>query len=211
MKATRLGSNILLLEFKNKKEMNLSCFRITEFCEGPDSLKEKRFDVSHFVEEYSDETGYIKYFSYWEGHNFSKSQLEKWSDKHWPSLSDMELNILNASDSLPKDGYIISMVEGDKVTLRHELAHALFNQNEEYRNKALVIIDTINKPVYNSFELLLSQMNYNESVIKDEMHAYLTAFDKEEFDEEFPLLDTELKDQIVAFDNLFNEYNTFKY
>lgn len=186
MKITKLSNKRLLLEFPTRKEMTLSNFRISEFYEGKEGIKGCSWTPDKFIDLYSDENGRIEYFEFWEGFNYPVKSINDFycvfeSDVEDSRLSDREIKILEASKQIDKDGYIISCVEGDEITLKHETAHALFFENVEYRNKVTEIINTLDAETISKFRSHLFLMRYNEDVLIDEMQAYLIAFDDEEW------------------------------
>lgn len=218
MKATLITPTRLLLEFPTRKEMTLSCFRISEFKEGKPEIKGRYFTPDEFIDAYSDEKGDLDYFSYWEGFNFSKKNLLDFfiefchvGDAFFDSrlFSKREHRISVASIQLPEDGYIIAMVEGDEMTLKHETAHGLFFENEEYRKKATEIVNSLGEEVIEKYRThLVGEMDYNESVLIDEIHAYLVAFDQEEHDECFPsITEDDIYSNRANIQGLFDKFN----
>lgn len=214
MKSIKLNNKRLLLQFPTYREMNLSCFRITEFCEGPDSLKGKLFDAISFIDAYADSEGKLDYFYFWEGHNWSRLQMIEFVEneqKNGRKLSDREVAIVGASFDAEMDGngYIISIVEGDRGTLRHELSHGLFFDNEEYRNSAIEILKKLGSVTYSKYRNCLINKNYNETVMLDEMQAYLVAWDEEEWEEQFSSISySEIENQQKELSCLFDKHNT---
>jgi len=208
MKLTKLNNKKLLLEFPTRKEMTLSNFRISEFKEGKDGIKGMYFTVEKFIDIYSDEKGDIDFFSYWEGFNYSKKELSDF-DKLFNDKSEREIAIIEAAKEIDNDGYIICMEEGDEITLRHELSHGYFFDNEEYKNKATEIVKSLSQSVFNVYKNYLYQMDYNNENMIDEMHAYLVAYDKEEWDECFNSLrgNKEILSKSKLLNSLFNEAN----
>lgn len=208
MKVTKLNDKRLLFEFPSKREMNLSCFRITEFNEGPAKLFGEKFSADDFIDSYADDKGDINYFSYWEGHNWSKAQLMKFFYVFAGQTSQREKLIMYHSKFIDDDAYIISIEQGDKITLRHELAHGLFFDNDQYLKRAIHILGTIPHDIFLKYKNSLLEMKYSEKVIMDEAQAYLAAFDKEEWDRCFGSVPAEELDvQIKLLNDLFNEYN----
>jgi hypothetical protein len=208
MKIKKLTPKKLLLEFISRKEMTLSNFRISEFKEGKDGIKGTYFTVEKFIEIYSDEKGDIDYFSYWEGFNYSKKELMDF-DNLFNDKSERELSIILASKEIDDDGYIICMEEGDEMTLKHELSHGYFFENEKYKEECTSIVKSITEDTFNQFRDYLYEMDYNDDNMIDEMHAYLVAYDEEEWDECFNLLkdNEEILSVSKSLNILFNEVN----
>ncbi len=208
MKTIILSPKRLLLEFPTRKEMTLSNFRISEFKEGKEGIKGKYFTADEFIDAYSDKDGNIDYFSYWEGFNYSKKEVLNFAKIFDANLSNREILILDSAKYIDDDGYIICMEEGDQMTLKHEIAHGIFFENEEYKNKASEIVNSIPVEILEKYKNDLREMDYGEDCLIDECHAYMVAFDKEEFDECFSSVNTdEIETQINSIGLLFDEYN----
>ncbi len=207
MKITKLSPKRLLLEFATRKEMTLSNFRISEFFEGKEGIKGQYFTADQFIDKYSDEKGDLDYFSYWEGFNYPKADLMIFY-RTFEDLSTREINIINASKQIDDNGYIISCEEGDAMTIKHETAHAIFFENEEYKVKATEVINTLDSSIIEKYKNHLKEMGYIEEVLIDEMNAYLVAFDQEEWDECFPSIKEEdIYSHRANLNGLFDNYN----
>ena len=201
MKSTILTPKKLLIEFSSRKEMTLSNFRISEFKEGKDGIKGTFFTVEKFLDVYSDEKGDIDYFSYWEGFNYSKKELLDF-DALFNDKSERELSIILAAKGIDDDGYIICMEEGDEITLKHELAHGYFFEDKRYAAAATALVHSMSESVFNAFRDYLYEMDYNDGNMIDEMHAYLVAYDVEEWNECFESLSD--KKEILELSKLLN-------
>lgn len=185
MKVTKLTSKKLLLEFPTRKEQNLTMFRLSEFSEG-DPILQKYYTPDIFIDFWSDDKGDINYWSYWEGFNVSKKDIIKFAMEFKGNVSKRELSVIEQLKNIEDDGYIISMVEGDVNTLKHEMSHSYYFEDENYRNQIIEVMNSIPDDIINRYKKHLIDMKYNESVLNDEMHAYLVAYDQEEWDECFP-------------------------
>lgn len=185
MKITKLSKKRLLLEFPTKKEMNLTNFRITEFTEGLKKIRGKYFTPDEFIDANSDKEGNIKYFSYWEGHNYTKKAVLNFK-KNFLDLSKREKSVITACKKIDSDGYVISMVKGDTTTLRHEMAHGIYFENLNYKKEVNKVLSTIPKTLISKWNKDYYAMGYGDINETDELHAYLVAFDKEEWKECFP-------------------------
>ena len=194
MKATKLTDKILLIEFPTRKEMTLTMFRIQEFYEGKEGIKGCYFTPDQFIDAYSDEKGDIDYFSYWDGFNVPTDIIFDFAKKFTMpemgrvGLSIRECNIIKEiyENIQEQSGYLITIVEGDEITLKHEMAHAYFFTDAEYRGAALVILSSIPLVIREKLRQALLKSDYCEEVVNDEIQAYLTAYDKEEWAELFP-------------------------
>ena len=199
MNVKKIDDLLLVLEFNSKVEMNRVMWRVTEFCEGPSSLMGRKFHFDDFIDEYIEFDGVLGYFSFWEGHNFPKHKLIKFMYAFSGDLTTREKNLLNVSNLIEDDGYIIAYVKGDDMTFKHEMAHALFFNNLDYATECINALKNIPKDVFEKYRNALKDLNYNDEVIDDEMQAYLVAYDKDEWDKLFPEVDITRMDNIQFF------------
>ena len=211
MKSTKLNNKRLLLEFPSRKEMTLSNFRISEFSEGKEGFKDNYFTTEKFIDGYSDENGDLDYFSYWEGFNYTKKVLLEFNELFIDKSYREEL-IIDISKQIDEDGYIIVMEERDKITFKHEIQHLYFSENEEYRKKCLDIISYIPTDIIDTLKEYLYDMDYIEDNVIDEMTAYITAYDKEEWEECFEELvdDETILEASKKLNEIFDEINEYK-
>jgi|ERR1035437_2153988 hypothetical protein len=200
MEIVKLTPKRLLIKFPTRKEMTISMFRISEYKEGKPGIKGKHFDIDEFLDIYSDENGGIDYWSYWEGFNFSSKDLLNFRNHFQPNLTKRENEIIHLLSQVDEDGYIIAMVEGDDMTYRHELAHGIFFEDVHYRSRATEIVYSLNQDVLDKYFKELRTMDYPEEVLVDEAHAYLVAYDQDEWDECFPTI--KLDEIIIQRDQL---------
>ena len=206
MKILKNG-NKLILEYPSKKEMNLSFFRISEFSEGQPELQ-KFYTPDKWLDIWSTKSGNIKYFSYFDGHNVSKETIIRFSMVLSGNISDREMEIIKACYELEEGGYVIAMEEGDDITLKHELSHGLTYQYPEYNIRALSILNQLPETTKIKFRKGLLKMGYIESVLNDEMIAYLTAYHQPEFDECFKTIKlSEVLDATIQLNQLYDAYS----
>lgn len=227
MKVTKLSNKQLLIEFPTRKEMNLTCFRMSEFSEGYEELRQY-YTPDVFIDKWSDEDGKITYWEYWQGHNITKKKIIEFSDVFSHGyyttslfgkqpdlvqirdinlhLSKREIEVIFLLHQIDIDGYVIFIEEGDLITLRHELSHSYYFLYDTYKQRANAILNTLGDDISNRIKKGLIDMKYSEDVLQDEMQAYLTAYDQEEFQELFPNIKlSEILDVTILLNNLYNE------
>lgn len=205
MKVTKLSPRALLIEFPTKKEMNLTCFRLSEFSEGDDRLKQY-YTPDVFIDIWSTKKGNIKYFSYWDGHNIPLDKITAFAEVFNGNVSAREQSIIDAGKDIDPDGYIIFSEQGDEVTIKHEKAHLYYREYPEYFKRANQISDKIGANNIISMNQGLLKEGYVESNLQNERQAYLTAFDQEEFDRMFPKCG-DVSAVVAELNDLYNEYD----
>ena len=196
MKTKKIGNNILFFEFKTQKDMALTFFRVQEFYESKnDNLLNKSFSVFDFIEESMDKNGYLDYFYFWSGFNVPGHIFKKWMDyDHGPNyFTHLEYKLLaEVIDNVDVNDkfYVIATKKKDKITFDHEMAHAFYYTDDQYRfqmDSVTYIIKTNHKHEYKKICKSLSKMGYNEIVYDDEIQAYFSTEKKKNLEEDFKI------------------------
>ncbi len=205
-----VNNNILLLEYPTRKEMCLANFRISEFKEGLDGVYGVYSTPDIFIDKYSDEEGNLDYFNVWEGFNYTHEQLWRFGLTFHSCVSNREKLIIDQAHKIDSFGYIIAIVEGDEETKRHEMAHALYAINKDYRYQIDNILEEMSGFTLFKMKKALLAIKYIPEVLQDEIHAYLVAYNQEEFDKIFSDLNqldkNEIKPLISQLNDLFDKY-----
>lgn len=220
MKCKKLGKQLLLFIFKTQKEITMTFFRMEEFYESPiKALYQNKFNVFDFLDASMNDKGEIDYFAKWIGFNIPGHSIKDWAELHCPNYTPKETEVLNHINSkvdASQPFYIIAAKEGNTDVMDHEIAHALYYLNKEYkaRMSGLVLHMKQHFPVqYKKVQDWLKEMGYNKSVFTDETQAYMSTSDKEEMMKKFRFTSTEYKKidlLLTDFRGVLQEYNTFK-
>jgi hypothetical protein len=170
---TLLTNKVHLLLFDTQKELTHTFLRFQEHYESP-RFKGKIFTVKEFKKYYLIATNKKKfnYYTYWVGFNIPYYILWPFYYGFFNPLTKQEHQLLDLFKNETDKFYIIATFKRNKhknETIKHELAHALFYTNKKYRNKVLQILKNYD---LTQFKNKLISMNYNTSVINDEIHAY---------------------------------------
>jgi hypothetical protein len=165
--------------------------RISEYYESPNyEFREMNFNIWEFIKQYNN--GSFTYTKDWSGFNVPlKVARECMSHElQWSTPYDLHMaKILTHINYKLKDGYIIGVDSLDSETMRHEICHALYYLNDEYKDKVKKLISDINPHDFFKMRDNLISIGYSSEVITDEIQAYLVA---SHTDEEFSkLIDTE--------------------
>lgn len=75
----------------------------------------------------------------------------------------------------PVNAYIIGTKTDKGLTFRHEMAHALYYTNKDYKYMADKLINTIPLEYYNIMVINLLNLGYDKWVIDDEIQAYMST------------------------------------
>lgn len=214
MKTKVINGNILLCEAETQKELTLTFFRIQESYESQNpKLFGKSFSVFQFLDEMMDKGGNLSYFSDWDGFNFPDyhfinffKDLDFGRTPYEKVLIDAVYDHINRNELF----YVIGIRKGDKATLKHELSHALFYLNPEYRQAALQMnqdFRTEESILYKRFMRVLSkELKYADDVLEDELVAWIATSSKEEIEETFDVDWIVVESVVKKYRKLFKKF-----
>ena len=207
--------NCLLLSFDKQKHLALTFCRVQEFYESPKKeLNGKYFSFDEFVDIIMDDEGYIDYFNFWSGFNIPGNVFEKWKEIIGDNpLSDYECDlwsIINFSNIDKNNYYIIGALKKDKDVIEHEIAHALYYMNADYKSEMDMLTESFlkeNKKEFNKFVKELKKLGYCEYVTNDEIQAYMASSTKNELVDDFKLNYDDLNTLIKKYNKVLRKYN----
>ena len=215
-KSSKPIKNCLLLEYNTQKDLALSFCRVEEYYEGNPKINGEILSLEEFIDHFMDKNGKINYFEYWSGFNIPGYAFTQWfgtkaSDKtKWElALADEVAKKLD----MTKPFYIIGGKKGDMNVIDHEIAHALYYMNENYKSFMLDVIYKFyqwDRKNYVKMVKKLKKMGYGENVIKDEIQAYMSTSTKKELVEKFELDYKSALPSIKLFRKVLDNYNTYK-
>jgi len=176
IKHDTLTVNIHLLTFKTQLELASTFLRFQEHYESP-YFRGKFFSLEEFKDWYTRtspkgiKTGKFTYYSDWAGFNIPSNTLQPFYEGRFDPLSDQEQQLLDLFSAERGAFYIIGIHSETKYTeqlLQHEIAHALFYTNDDYRAEVLQIISK-----YDTEDIREElRIGYHEESLTDEVHAY---------------------------------------
>lgn len=209
--------NCLLFEFDTQKDLALAFCRVEEYYEGNPKVNGKYLRLEDFIDAFMSDDGKIEYFHYWTGFNIPGDIYKKWWDEPYASeKTKWETALASAVTKkldLEKPFYIIGGKKGDMEVIDHEIAHALYYMNPEYKD----MMDTANYQFYKNLRgeyskmvKSLKKMGYGDNVIKDEVQAYMSTSGKKELVEKFGLDFTKIQGFRKLYRKVLSRYNTYK-
>jgi hypothetical protein len=211
MNVIKLSPRLFCLDFETQKELSLSLCRFSEFAEGGDILRSKKFNMDEFLDSYMDDDGEIDFFSYFDGFNIPMRSITKFVCTFKHDLSKRELAVLDSLKGIEESGYVIGVVKHDQHTLAHEVVHFVYDEVPVYRRQAIMIINSIPNKMFTKMRKGLMDSYYAEDVIYDEINAYLVAYSKSDAKDLFPgVRRWRLKKYVKELQALFAEYNTIR-
>ena len=169
-KVHRINKDIVHLEFDTKYDMNTYMLRFQEYYESPE-FAGKIFTLGEYREWYIKKTGDFNYVELVEGMNFREYVFEPFIRGLFDPLTEGEQEVLNRVGRGTSFKYLIGTYHGgDHDVFEHEICHALYGTNDNYKTQ----IDKILKK-YNLKKITkwLKKQEYGDHVINDEIHAYV--------------------------------------
>jgi len=177
--------NVFAVVVEDDYQLAMTFCRVQEFYESSnEEFRGKNFSIWKFMDWYSREhNGSFTYASDWAGFNIPFEVLEQCMNemKEIESPYDKVMqSIYNLVKNQKTEGkaYIIGVPDLDGPTFIHEVCHALYYTNDEYKEAADKITQELKRSIptaYNFFCRNLKTMGYAEEVFDDEIQAYLTT------------------------------------
>jgi len=106
--------------------------------------------------------------------SLSDSWKSKWDETMKDIVWEVQSRMFNKKSRRDMNAYIIGASDTENSTFQHEVAHGLYYTNKEYKELMDEITQTIPLAHYLKFRKNLAKMGYTETVMDDEIQAYLT-------------------------------------
>lgn len=167
----KITDNIIHLIFPTANIMCRTMCRFAEHFESPE-YRNRVFTWRQFRSWYRWQNGdKFTYYNDWSGFNIPSYSFMAFKNGSFDPLSLGEQDVLKALSNLPSTFYVIVTSEEAADAISHELAHALYYLNSEYKSQVVEILDKLpNKDVPME---TIRLMGYHPDVLFDELHAYL--------------------------------------
>jgi len=186
---SKLREGVYELRFDDLYELCMTFLRYQEFYESP-RFQDKKFTLAEYMSWYVKNQGAlvkikdkdVPYFSYpvadWGGFNIPAEVISQ--------VNDMGIDDPNHYDALMLAIYRIMMSQCDRAYLigvqsdvgeldDHEMTHAMYYLDEEYRRRCTGIIGNTNHALLDLMREVLFAKGYTEKTFYDEVQAYLTT------------------------------------
>lgn len=184
-KLYKISDKIFFLKIEDWYDLCMTFFRVEEFYESSfPEFKGKDFQLLDYMEKYAKEfgNGVFCYPRDWDGFNIPSKDLKKCLFGDIKDLNKYDrflLKILykinqSIDNAYDNDFYLIG-ARSFEDSFAHEYAHALYYTNESYRYYVDKLILDIPVHLYQDLKKSLIDNSYPESVIEDEVQAYLST------------------------------------
>jgi len=214
-----IATNVLHVIADTQYDIASTFIRVQEFYESPfEEIRGHFFTHEHYMDvcahgnnrSGSDEIKF-SYLEDWAGFNVPGNIFNKWVRVFSKrELWEKEQHLIDlVYDHLTKktnNFYVIgTYVDGDKDDINHELSHAWYYLDSEYKKSALKIVRKLPKAAKQQLKRYLKKDGYTPEVFDDEIVAYLStnpmSYTKQQFEDE-----TIPWDIILEFQEAFEVY-----
>ena len=187
-KIEEVRPNVFAVIVKDHYHRAMLFCRVQEYYESPNpQFRGKNFSIWDYIEWYSREHRDVFTYTFdWGGFNIPLKTAwdcyEKLRENETPYddvmntiIRTIEMKMFNKKNTRNWNGYIIGADSTDSDTFDHEICHGLYATNKEYKELVDEITLTIPTKDYMEFKTNLVAMGYTDSVIEDEIQAYLST------------------------------------
>jgi hypothetical protein len=184
MKLTRIRPQVYSLVFDTQYELCSTMMRMEEFYESPyKNINGKFFTLEQFMDEYAKHKKNFTYTNDWNGFNIPSDAVVAFFDEFiiHTDLLQKEFKLRRLLETIKDKKYylIATRKKGSKHATHHELAHAYYYLDNQYRKT----MDNLTQgfKYRKKLEARLLKQGYCKAVLKDEMQAYLSCYEKEDY------------------------------
>lgn len=187
--------NVFAVIVKDSYHRAMLFCRVQEYYESPNSkFRGKNFNIWDYIEWYSREHRDVFTYTFdWGGFNIplevawecyeGRKGVRTMSDRYKSPydnvmsniISDIQIRMFEKNKQRNLNAYIIGADSTESDTFEHEVCHGLYSTNIEYKELVDEITLTIKTEDYVKFKNNLLDMGYTDSVIEDEIQAYLST------------------------------------
>lgn len=183
------SDRIFSLEFENSYDLAMCFLRVQEFYESPNkNFRGNSFNVFEYMDWYSKKHSSEGCFTYpkdWAGFNVSSEQINKcYLDllkEHrtvYDEFFEWEINNYIFKEIVNQEKYyLIGYVKNkkDNSVFEHEIAHAFYFLDKDYKKLMLENIKLWNVNFKNKVFEVLRKTGYVKGVFEDETQAYFST------------------------------------
>lgn len=171
---------VYLCKIKDRYDLAMTFCRVQEFYESSfKKIRGKKFKLVDFMEIYSKANDDCFTYSIdWAGFNVPGAVVAKLYElgiddynKYDRVIEDIH-NLANKEIDKKNNYYLIGS-NNNRKTIEHELCHAFYTLDGEYKTAVKAILKKMRKSVYKKLAQSLISMGYATNVLLDEIQAYL--------------------------------------
>ena len=176
--------NIFVVTTDNQYDLAMLFMRAQEYYESSfKHIRGKEFTILKFMELYSKKfgDGAFTYTKDWAGFNVPGKVLDtlygpgyKYSIEDFNEYDYEMEEIFNKIKS--KEFYLIGAVKKDASTIEHELCHARFALDKNYKKKVRELLKKLPESIKNKIKKHLLSIGYCQRTLEDELQAYVSSY-----------------------------------
>lgn len=184
MKFTKIMPHIYHLYMSNNYDLAMHFLRYQEYYESPKWVGQI-FTLVGYMEFYAKSEGEeaFTYTKDWTGFNVPSNVLIKVSEAELPDPNKYDIQMRSLIETVRQEEgdhkfYFIGTCEDDEYiddTLDHEIGHALWFSNKDYRKVMEDLLNKMPPKNYDATWVILQEMGYHPTTCRDEIHAYATT------------------------------------
>ena len=179
MKVEEIVENIFHAYEESPEELAKTFLRFQEHYESPE-FASKIFTLEEFEKWYTStspegiRTGKFTYYEDWGGFNIPSPIFKPFFRGLFDPLSTREISLLDNFRNLQDRNFYVIGTSGEnsKIVLKHEVSHGLFYLNEDYRQRATDIVNSLSSEERKPIQDFLLHIGYCDRVLIDETHAF---------------------------------------
>ena len=185
-KLKEIHPRIFLVTIKDTYDLAMTFCRLQEYYESPfKQIRNKTFTMTEFQRLYAKEfgDGIFSYPADWAGFNvpgdvfddFMHIAFDDWGNEYDITIADIHWTVTKEEEEFNDENpyYIIAAGPDDRETINHEICHALYYLDQQYKEKVDLIISELNVSLFSHFKTGLLNKGYSKGVIVDEINAYI--------------------------------------
>jgi hypothetical protein len=185
-KIKEVKPRVFAVIIKDDYDRAMTFCRVQEYYESPsEKFRGQNYSIWDFIKDYSHINGSFSYPQDWGGFNiplrvalacYENIEHETPYDKIMNDIIDnVKSMMLKKKDKAIDRAYIIGAERTNTSTFIHEVCHGLYFTDKKYKNQVDKITSAIPREYHETLTYNLLEMGYTESVIDDEIQAYLST------------------------------------
>jgi hypothetical protein len=178
-KLKEVAEDVYLCTIKDSYDLTMTFCRVQEFYESHfKQIRGKKFKMLDFIKLYTQwsSEGAFTYTTDWVGFNVPSSCIENLFKLGIDDFNEYDNVICNIHNKINKKRYyLIAGCYNDTDTIKHELCHAFYYLDKNYKKHTNNICKELLPTVYKKIEKRLLSIGYCKQVIRDEVQAYLST------------------------------------
>lgn len=169
----KVNEHIIHVKFETGTDMTETLIRYQEYYESPSkNFRGNIFTLGMLRKWYTKKFGGFTYYTDYSGFNLPSHVLNPFKEGLFDPLTEKEKYFLDMFKDRTDKFYIIATAskEDEENSFNHELLHALYYTNKNYKTKANKILKGVDlKSLYKG----LKKIGYCDDVLLDEAQAYM--------------------------------------